>query len=646
VYVGGGSVSVIDSTVRSNRSGNGGGIYKADGALTIRRSIIEANVAGLEGGGVWDEGDIISMMLIADSAVINNHANGSTTGPPIGGGGLRLLSAGTATIQNVTIDGNVAYDGGGIYATSASAVVFNSTISGNQAWGTFRSRPGTGGGVYGGLTLENTILAYNAETNYIGIGGFVLVGNDCNGTITSNGYNLVGGTGRCTVIGAAQVGDPKLGPLQDNGGSTPTRALLSGSPAIDAGDPGGCRDALGDLLTIDQRGFARPFGSGCDLGAFESQACVYSIGSTSARVPHTGTSLVLPVIANDSRCSWSAVSSANWITVTAGSAGTGSGTVAYTVLPNPGGARSGSLTIAGQPFTVLQASHEGARGNFDGDRSTDIVVYRPSTGTWYILNSITGFVGGDGIEWGASTDVPVPGDYDGDGKTDIAVYRPTTAHWFILKSSTNYSAWDTYQWGATGDIPVPGDYDGDGKTDIAIYRPSTGMWYGLRSSTGFTVGFGYGWGAPGDVPVANDYDGDGTTDIAVYRPSTAYWYILKSSTNFKAWDVHQWGSPGDIPVPADYDGDTKADIAIYRPSDGTWCILQSSTGFTDGAVYAWGATDDVPVPGDYDGDGITDIAVYRPDTAHWFILKSSTQFTTWDTYQWGSWGDVPVLERP
>jgi hypothetical protein len=56
--------------------------------------------------------------------------------------------------------------------------------------------------------------------------------------------------------------------------------------------------------------------------------------------------------------------------------------------------------------------------------------------------------------WGVSTDVPVPGDYDGDGKTDLAVFRPSTGQWFILKSSTNYTSWDSYQWRASTDIPV------------------------------------------------------------------------------------------------------------------------------------------------------------------------------------------------
>jgi hypothetical protein len=645
LYLGGGAVFITDCVIAGNQASSGAGIYQAAGAATIERTTVDGNRAIAFGGGITAAGE---SMHIDDSAVTRNDAGLDTLLPGYGGGGIRA-AAGLTTIQNVTISGNKGYDAGGIMVIGPTRV-FNSTITFNGAAGMNKYLPGQGGGVSGApVSFQNTILAANSETFYNRFnGGFSWRANDCRGTLQSVGNNLIGTLSDCNVTGPIRlVTNLGLGPLKNNGGPTATHALLSGSDAIDGGAPGGCRDALDSLIATDQRGAPRPFGAVCDIGAFESTTCTYSIGAASVfRIPDTGSSDELPVLPNDGRCAWSAASSATWIVVTAGSSGSGNGTVAYAVLPNPGGARRGSMTIAGQSFTVLQASHEGARVNFDGDRKTDITVFRPSSGTWFMLTSSSGFVGGLGYAWGASTDVPVPADYDGDGTTDIAVYRPSTGHWFILKSSTTFTTWDTYQWGTAGDVPLPGDYDGDGKADVAIYRPPTGMWFILQSSTGFTGGLGYGWGASGDVPVASDYDGDGTTDIAVYRPSSGYWFILKSNSQFTAWDLYQWGSTGDIPLPADYDGDVKADLAVYRPSSGVWHILHSSTGFTGGQDYTWGLSDDVPVPGDYDGDGTADIAVYRPSTGHWFILKSSTTFTSWDTYQWGSTGDVPIPRHP
>src|SRR5206468_7597889 len=95
------------------------------------------------------------------------------------------------------------------------------------------------------------------------------------GMIRSLGYNLCSddGSGFLTATGDQINTDPMLGPLQDNGGPTFTHALLSGSPAIDSGDPNFDPYAFNPPLLYDQRGdgFARVANDRIDTGAFETQ---------------------------------------------------------------------------------------------------------------------------------------------------------------------------------------------------------------------------------------------------------------------------------------------------------------------------------------------------------------------------------------
>ncbi len=122
-------------------------------------------------------------------------------------------------------------------------------------------------------------------------------------------------------------------------------------------------------------------------------------------------------------------------------------------------------------------------------------------------------------------------DFNGDGKTDVSIYRPSEGNWWIRKSDSWANL--VIHWGAPADIPAPGDYDGDHKTDAAAFRPSTGQWLIFQSATN-TVRFAT-WGTGSDRIMPRDYDGDNKTDIAVYRPSNGTWYISKSSNGRAAY---------------------------------------------------------------------------------------------------------------
>ncbi len=260
-----------------------------------------------------------------------------------------------------------------------------------------------------------------------------------------------------------------------------------------------------------------------------------------------------------------------------------------------------------------------SRADFDGDGRTDLSVFRPTEGNWYLNRSTAGFAA---INWGLGSDVLVPGDYDGDNKTDTAVFRasntPGVADFYILNS--NGFTLTGLEWGSTGDIPVSGDYDGDGKADAAIWRPSTGEWFILNSG-GAPANTIAPFGLTGDIPISMNHDNDAKTNLAVYRPSNHTFYIARNTgtpaTNF---DAIPFGQTGDILVPADYDGDNEDDVAIFRPSTSQWWIRRSSDSVT--TVSLWGLAGDIPVPGDYDGDGTDDIAVYRGGT--WYLNQSTS----------------------
>jgi hypothetical protein len=268
------------------------------------------------------------------------------------------------------------------------------------------------------------------------------------------------------------------------------------------------------------------------------------------------------------------------------------------------------------------------RLDFDGDGKTDIGIYRPSVGEWWLNRSSTSQT--IAAQFGLGSDKVVSGDYTGDGKTDIAFWRPSNGNWFILRSEDG--SFFSFPFGATGDVPAPADFDGDGKTDAAVFRPLTATWYINKSSGGTIIGQ---FGAAGDIPVTADYDGDGKSDIAIYRPSVGEWWIQRS-TNGSVY-AFQFGLSTDKPVPGDYTGDGKADVAFYRPASGSWFILRSE----DSSFYSvpFGAAGDVAVPGDYDGDGKFDTAIFRPSLNTWYIQQTSAGTAI---VNFGASGDTPI----
>jgi hypothetical protein len=258
IFATGEHLTLTDSLVSDNRARNGGGIYGA-GPVNLVRSTVSRNTAG--NGGLLTFGPT----TFTDSTISDNIGEG-------GSGGARVGGALVAT--NSTISGNRDSSScGGLVLQGTPAELSNVTIVDNT------NTSGDGGGIcsFGATEVRNSIIAGNHA-------GATSERSDCDGFFSTQGFNLVGVgcTGFADGIAGDRVGtfaspiDPGLGALADNGGPTETHALLATSPAIDTGDPAGCRDSASTLLVADQRGEPRPLdgdGDGtaaCDVGAFES----------------------------------------------------------------------------------------------------------------------------------------------------------------------------------------------------------------------------------------------------------------------------------------------------------------------------------------------------------------------------------------
>lgn len=246
-------------------SGEGGGIFFDGQQMNLDHVAVVGNQAlsqpdfGGQGGGIFAD----EAVTMTNSVVSGNIADG-TGGTFSGGQGGGIFANEPVDLTNVTVSDNVAKpaspnaafphsQGGGIFVNEDSPFK-HVTIAGNSASG-----DDAGGGVFinSATTFRNTIVAGNTVDG---------TPQNCvqNDSVIEEGHNLQGTTDCGFTAPGDITGDALLGGLANNGGETDTRALLTGSPAIDHADSAVC-------AATDQRDLPRPALGGCDIGAFELQ---------------------------------------------------------------------------------------------------------------------------------------------------------------------------------------------------------------------------------------------------------------------------------------------------------------------------------------------------------------------------------------
>jgi len=253
-----GNLTLTDSSVSNNDARWGAGISNL-GTMMLNRITMKTNASHFQSSAIEN----VETMTIIDSVISEN---------PTG-----IINFGELTMRNSTVSGN----GAGIVTTGALALT-NTTVSANPESGILVFygavalwNSTVADGIHAGVLFEDSPRTIRATATLIH-GACAQVGDQV--TWISHGYNVESPGDTCgfdqlTDQASISADELKLGPLQDNGGSTETHALLAGSIAIDAIPKPSCVDANDEPLTTDQRGQPRPEPGGtmCDVGAFELQ---------------------------------------------------------------------------------------------------------------------------------------------------------------------------------------------------------------------------------------------------------------------------------------------------------------------------------------------------------------------------------------
>lgn len=244
-------------------------------------------------------------------------------------------------------------------------------------------------------------------------------------------------------------------------------------------------------------------------------------------------------------------------------------------------------------------------GNFYDDVKEDHVVFRPGSAARFLIRQAQG-IGTMNIQWGTTGDVPVVGRFlSSTQRSQIAVYRPSTGVWWIYNPATN--TYSTTTFGLSGDVPIVGNFFSEGsnpadqRDEIAIYRPSTKRFWILNPRTLYSENWSRGTTDYGTNFQVGDFLNLGYEQVAQFQNGN--WYITDLDTG-TAEPVINFGTTGDTPVAGKYFDQGCTQLGVWNPGSQEFRVQDaksscSSSGARDGELV-WNKNYGSSDPNDYD----------------------------------------------
>lgn len=268
---------------------------------------------------------------------------------------------------------------------------------------------------------------------------------------------------------------------------------------------------------------------------------------------------------------------------------------------------SGQLYTADAEGTII-------RRGFPNKRTQTPGVWHPSTQTFILQSSDPDIPNLETTVIGANeNDIPIAGDWDGDGIDTVGLYRPSTGFFYLWDSLINLDMSKPHTLtllGNPNDQPLAGDWNADGIDGIGTYRPSNGLIY-LQNVPGshfpdFTMVFGN----PNDIGLAGDWNGDGQDTTGTYRTSELRFYLTDRNTDGALSPDYtlDLGNPGDLPFVGNWSGNGISGVGVFRPSTGYFYLQEKLDGQQPYQAMAFGRAGDFPISGAWGALPILDTA--------------------------------------